>query len=144
MYTGFKIWETMTMTTIEQQIKGSRRAAHTNQQKLCESNFIRYFKGRNFRGIFGLKTAKVSSAKHAKKGQTRKFIPVKSRQNGKPRKKEKVASKHVSTLCNLRVRLSMEIVRSTILCVRGSRKPFRRNENIAEDIRLENVESGVF
>ena len=45
----------------------------------------------------------------------------------------------------LRVRLSMEIVRSTILwCVRGSRAPFRRNENIAEDIRLENVESGVF
>ena len=44
----------------------------------------------------------------------------------------------------LRVRLSMEIVRSTILCVRGSRTPFRRNENIAEDIRLENVESGVF
>ena len=44
----------------------------------------------------------------------------------------------------LRVRLSMEIVRSTILCIRGSRTPFRRNENIAEDIRLENVESGVF
>ena len=38
----------------------------------------------------------------------------------------------------------MEIFRSSILCVRGSRTPFRRQENIAEDIRLDNVESGVF
>ena len=45
----------------------------------------------------------------------------------------------------LRVRLSIETLRSTILCVRGSRTPFRKqNEEIARDFRLNNVESNIF
>ena len=45
----------------------------------------------------------------------------------------------------LRIRLSMEVVRSTILCVRGSGTPFRRNfENFTEDFMLlDNFECGV-
>ena len=46
----------------------------------------------------------------------------------------------------LRVRLSMEILRSTILCVRGSRTPFRKliNAEIAQDFCLDNAESNIF
>ena len=44
----------------------------------------------------------------------------------------------------IRVRLSIEIMRSTLLCVRGSRTPFRQaSNNIAEDFHLANIESGV-
>ena len=44
----------------------------------------------------------------------------------------------------MRVRLSVEIMRSALLCVRGSRTPFRQaSNNIAEDFRLANIESGV-
>ena len=45
----------------------------------------------------------------------------------------------------LRVRISIEIIRSAILCVRGSRTPFRnQNEEIARDFLLNNVESNIF
>ena len=45
----------------------------------------------------------------------------------------------------LRVRLSVHIIKSTLLCVRGSRTPFRlnSNNNLAEDFRLANVEAGI-
>ena len=44
----------------------------------------------------------------------------------------------------LGVRLSIEITRSTLLCIRGSRTPFRtRDADIATDFRLNNIESGI-
>ena len=44
----------------------------------------------------------------------------------------------------LRTRLSIEIIKSALLCVRGSR-PFRKpNENIADDFHLNNIECGIY
>ena len=41
----------------------------------------------------------------------------------------------------LRVRLSLEILRSVILCVRGSRTPFRvGDEQMGDDMRLNNID----
>ena len=41
----------------------------------------------------------------------------------------------------LRVRISFVILRSVILCVRGSRTPFRvRDEHLGDDLRLNNIE----
>ena len=45
----------------------------------------------------------------------------------------------------LRVRISIEIIRSTILCIRGSRTPFRlKTQDLAEDFRLKNAETGIY
>ena len=41
----------------------------------------------------------------------------------------------------LRIRISFEILRSVILCVRGSRVPFRaKNQQLGDDLRLNNIE----
>ena len=57
---------------------------------------------------------------------------------------EKQNEKYSDIISWLRIRLSIEVIRSTLLCVRGSRTPFRsRDRQIAEDFRLDNIESGV-
>ena len=57
---------------------------------------------------------------------------------------DKQCERYSDVISWLRVRLSIEIIRSTILCVRGSRVPFRKHEKtVADDFRLDNVESGV-
>ena len=57
---------------------------------------------------------------------------------------EKSNEEYSQVVTWLRIRLSMEVVRSRILCVRRSRTPFRRNfENFTEDIMLDNIECRV-
>ena len=44
----------------------------------------------------------------------------------------------------LGTRLSIEILKSALLCVRGSRTPFRRtSENIDDDFLLNNIECDI-
>ena len=51
-------------------------------------------------------------------------------------------SEHYSVVIPwLRIRISFVILRSVILCVRGSRTPFRvRDEHLGDDLRLNNIE----
>ena len=58
---------------------------------------------------------------------------------------EKQNESYSTVITWLRTRLSTEIIKSAILCVRGSRTPFRKaNENIADDLHLNNVECGIY
>ena len=50
---------------------------------------------------------------------------------------EKQNEGYSTVIAWLRTRLSIEIIKSALLCVRGSRTPFRKpNENIADDLHL--------
>ena len=57
---------------------------------------------------------------------------------------EKQNEKYSDIISWLRIRLSIEVIRSTLLYVRGTRTAFRsRDRQIAEDFRLDNIKSGV-
>ena len=57
----------------------------------------------------------------------------------------KLSEKNGDTYCTvitwLRTLLSMEITRASLLCLRGSRTPFRHNQT--DDVGLENMFSGI-
>ena len=54
---------------------------------------------------------------------------------------EKQSEDYSVVMSWLRVRISFVILRSVILCVRGSRTPFRvRDEHLGDDLRLNNIE----
>ena len=57
---------------------------------------------------------------------------------------QKQSTEYDQVMTWLRTRLSFLIVRSTLLCARGSRVPFRRtNVDAGEDIFIDNYECGV-
>ena len=43
----------------------------------------------------------------------------------------------------MRARLSFEVLRSSITCIRGTRRPFRRERQQLEDLKIMVAESGV-
>ena len=53
----------------------------------------------------------------------------------------KSEDKYAAIMSWMRTRLSFEILRSTLVCVRGSRVPFKRNNNDIDDFALMNVHS---
>ena len=55
---------------------------------------------------------------------------------------ENCEERYENIICWLRTRISMEITRSSLLCLRGSRVPFRSYD--LDDIGLDNALSGVF
>ena len=58
---------------------------------------------------------------------------------------EKQTESYSTVIAWLRTRLSIEIIKSALLCVKGSRTPFRKpNENIADDFHLNNIECGIY
>ena len=59
----------------------------------------------------------------------------------------KLAEKNGDTYANaitwIRVKLSVEILRATLICVRGSRTPFRVRQINADDFQLDNINSNI-
>ena len=56
---------------------------------------------------------------------------------------EKDDEKYSQTISWIRTRLSFEILRSAITCVRGSRSPFKKKNQEIGDFELMNVESNA-
>ena len=44
----------------------------------------------------------------------------------------------------IRTRLSFEVLRSSLLCIRGSRRPWSQPEKIGEDFKLHTIEAELF
>ena len=55
----------------------------------------------------------------------------------------KEGEEYHQTITWMRTRLSFEILRSAIACIRGSRIPFRRNEEEMRDFELKNISAGA-
>ena len=55
----------------------------------------------------------------------------------------KEAEKYSATITWIRTRLSFEILRSAITCVRGSRVPFRKKIQEIADFELMNIQSNT-
>ena len=59
---------------------------------------------------------------------------------------EKQNEKYSDTLTWIRTKLSFEILHSTLLCVRGSRRPWDSNTelDVGTDYQLQAIEAGIF
>ena len=54
---------------------------------------------------------------------------------------EKSGDSYADIMTWIRTRISAEILRSTITCIRGSRVPFRKRDSNSEDFCLMNLEA---